>query len=413
MGSSRLPGKVLLDLHGKPVLLHVVNRVLRSTQLDTIIVATTNNQEDDAIFHFCESEGVPVFRGSENDVLDRYYQCAKKFGIQDIVRVTADCPLHDPQIIDHVIMEYCKGGNDYVTNTLEYTYPDGFDVEVFSFEALESAWKSAELGSEREHVTPYIRNNPHFRKKNVIAQKKYPIYRFTLDNREDYQFISAIFSGIGSDTFGIDDVISYIDKNPSLLEINQHIGLNDGYLKSLIIDAKKKELSTQNLFLRTLNPDDASESYCSWLNDQDVNAYLETKQTSIMELREYIAERQRSPDCLFFGIFLKENKKHIGNIKLEPISYAEKGATIGILIGDKDSWGKGICTEAINAVIKYAFSILGLNKISLGVVSENIAAIKCYEKAGFTMEKREALTGVNSAMNREKIIMSIHKNSIE
>jgi spore coat polysaccharide biosynthesis protein SpsF len=409
MGSSRLPGKVLLDLHGKPVLWHVINRVSQSTRLDQVIVATTNTPEDDAIVRFCERDGFPCFRGSENDVLDRFYQCAKKFGITHIVRVTADCPLHDPHIIDYAIDEYLKGGYDYVTNTLEYTYPDGLDVEVFSFEALESAWKNAHLGSEREHVTPNIRNSPRFRKKNVAAPEKYPLYRLTLDNREDYRFISAIFSGIGKDAFGLDEVVTYINKNPGLLEINQHIGLNEGYLKSLIQDAKTTELETPNLLLRPLVPDDASERYCEWLNDSEVNRHLETKQISLKELRDYIAEKHESPECIFLGIFSKETKKHIGNIKLEPISYAEKTATIGILIGDKNSWGKGICTEAITAVVEYALSTLGLHKISLGVVSENLAAIKCYERAGFTLEKREVLTGVNAATNREKIIMSVNK----
>ena len=233
MGSTRLPKKVMLNILEKPVLWHVVNRVSKARLIDGLIVATTVNSEDDVIIEFCESKGVLVFRGSENDVLDRYYQCAKKYNVKDIVRITADCPLHDPNVIDLVIKEYLKDGYDYVTNTFEYTFPEGFDVEVFSFEALENAWKNAKLPSEREHVTSYIRNKEKFKKKNVYSNKKYPIYRGSLDHSEDYEFIKRIYEGIGREMFYIDDVVNYIKKHPELLKINQHIKINEGHLKSL------------------------------------------------------------------------------------------------------------------------------------------------------------------------------------
>jgi len=240
MGSTRLPRKVMLGILGKPVLWHVINRISKSRLIDGLFVATTVNSEDGVIVEFCKSNGVLVFRGSENDVLDRYYLCAKKYNIKDIVRITADCPLHDPNIIDMVINEYLKGDYDYASNTIEYTFPDGFDVEIFSFIALEDAWKNAKLPSEREHVTPYIRKNEKIKKKNIFSNKKYPIYRCSLDNPEDYEFIKRIYEGIGKDMFYIDDIINYLRGHQELLKINQHIKINEGYLKSLKEDEKLK-----------------------------------------------------------------------------------------------------------------------------------------------------------------------------
>ena len=132
-----------------------------------------------------------------------------------------------------IINEYQAGSYDYVSNTLRYTFPDGFDVEVFSFNVLEAAWENAELPSEREHVTPYIRDNDKFKKKNVFSNKKYPLYRCTLDYAEDYDFIKKIYEGIGKEMFHIDDVINYLKKHNELLRINQHITMNEGYSKSL------------------------------------------------------------------------------------------------------------------------------------------------------------------------------------
>jgi len=233
IGSTRLLRKVMLNILGKPVLWHVVNRVSKARLIDGLIVATTVNSEDDIIVEFCKSNNIVVFRGSENDVLDRYYQCAKEHNIKDIVRITSDCPLHDPNVIDMVITEYLKWDYDYVCNTIEYTFPDGFDVEVFPFTALEDAWKNAKLASEREHVTPYIRKSEKFKKKNVFSNKKYPIYRCSLDHSEDYEFIKRIYEGIGREMFYIDEVIGYLEEHPELLKINQHIKINEGYFKSL------------------------------------------------------------------------------------------------------------------------------------------------------------------------------------
>ena len=231
MGSTRLPRKVMLNISGKPVLWHVVNRVSKARLIDRLIVATTANSEDDIIVEFCRNNDISVFRGSENDVLDRYYQCAKEYNIKDIARITSDCPLHDPNVIDMVINVYLNGNYDYVSSA--YAFPDGFDVEVFSFNALENAWENAKLPSEREHVTPYIQKNEKIKKKTAYPNKKYPLYRCSLDHLEDYEFIKKVYEGIGREMFYIDDVVSYIKNHTELLKINQHIRINESYLKSL------------------------------------------------------------------------------------------------------------------------------------------------------------------------------------
>lgn len=232
MGSSRLPGKVLKTIKDKTILGYVIDSVSKSNYIDNIVIATTDNDDDYAIVEYCEENNLNVFRGSENDVLDRYYQCAKKNKAKNIVRITADCPLHDYKVIDKVIEEFINSDYDYVTNTFEYTYPDGMDVEIFTFEALENAWKNSKLLSEREHVTPYIRNNK-FKVKNVYSDKENPIYRLTLDEPEDFVFIESIINGIGRDDFNLEDIIEFLENKPELLEINNSFGINEGYEKSL------------------------------------------------------------------------------------------------------------------------------------------------------------------------------------
>jgi spore coat polysaccharide biosynthesis protein SpsF (cytidylyltransferase family) len=411
MNSTRLPGKVMKPLLGQPVLYHVFMRIADSKCLEEIVVATTTDSSDDCINEFCDKEGIPVFRGSENDVLDRYYQCALHYKADTIVRITADCPLHDATIIDKAIKEYLEGGYDYVTNTLKYTYPDGMDVEVFSFKVLERAWKNARLESEREHVTPYIRTDPRTRSKNIVASKVYPPCRLTLDTPEDYLFITLIFEGMNRYCFSLEETIAYLKKNQELLTINQHIGMNEGYLKSLIQDAKKHILTTDRILLRELNSGDVTEQYCQWLNDPEVNQFLETKGSTILGIQTFIAEKNNRPDCILWGIFIKETNKHIGNIKLEPINFTTKEAEIGIMIGERSVWGKGYCQESVRLVTKYAFSTMGLTKIKLGVIVENVNAINCYKKSGFVIEKTKPYTGINRDKYKNSFSMSISKGS--
>ena len=242
LGSSRLPGKTLMVIEGETLLGHLVRRITPSKYLTDIIIATTTEKRDDAIVSFAEQRGLKFFRGSEHDVLDRFYQTAVAFHLETIVRVTPDCPLMDYRVIDLVIKEYIRGPYDYVSNILPPTYPDGLDTEVFSFSALEQAWNNAALKSEREHVTPYIRNHPErFRIGNVRCTENLSALRWTVDTTRDLEFVQAIYAHFQSRPFGMDEILELLRKRPELKAVNVGIERNDGYQKSLREDASIKE----------------------------------------------------------------------------------------------------------------------------------------------------------------------------
>jgi len=245
-GSQRLPGKVLRLIAGKPVLEHIIDRVRRARRIQEIIVATTILKEDLGIVSLCASKGVRVYCGSENDVLDRYYQAARLAQAKHIVRITGDCPLIDPKVIDKVIARYERSAADYSSNVLAHTFPDGQDVEVFSFKALGKAWKEARLLSEREHVTPYIWKNPRlFALSGIEHKKDLSDKRWTLDNPEDLRFISKIYKHLykKSPLFGMEDVLKLLKKHPEYEIINAKISRNEGYAKSLTNDTTIKKES--------------------------------------------------------------------------------------------------------------------------------------------------------------------------
>ena len=250
MGSTRLPAKVMKDLAGKPVLAHIVQRVSLATKIDGILVATTNEPADDVIESFCDKNNIRVFRGSSMDVLKRYADAAQlmvKGGkkIQYVVRITADCPLLDPAIVDKVISTAVDGKYDYVSNTLEPTYPDGLDVEVFTYQSLIEADKKALLPSEREHVTPYIKKDTTFRKFNVTNDIDLSSLRWTLDQEEDLRFITEIYKSLyhPSGIFYMGDVLNLLENKPWLTAINSTITRDEGYKKSIREDKMKQTRS--------------------------------------------------------------------------------------------------------------------------------------------------------------------------
>jgi len=249
LGSTRLPRKVLIKLEGKTVLEHVVARVKASRLVDHIMVATTNSRKDNEIVKLCRLLGVQVYTGSEDDVLDRFYQAAKLFKSRnvDIIRITADCPLIDPEVISKVIELHLKERADYTTNTLSETFPDGEDVEVFTFAALEKAWKFASLDSEREHVTPYIKNNSSkFKTVNLKCEADLSKKRWTLDEERDFEFIKTVYKDLylKNKLFGMEDILRYIKKYPEVENINKGIIRNEGYLKSL--EAERNLIAKRN-----------------------------------------------------------------------------------------------------------------------------------------------------------------------
>ena len=233
IGSIRLPKKVIKKIEGKTVLEHVVNRVRGIKNSYKIVIATTDKKEDNVLERIAQKLKVAVFRGSKNDVLDRFYQAAKLFKIDPIVRITADCPLLDPQVAEKVIALYAKGDCDYVSNVHPPTFPDGMDVEVFSFQLLEKSWQEAKLPFEREHVTSYIVKNPKiFRLKNVVYDKDFSNLRLTLDEKEDLILIRKIYKELFSQNtfFGLDDIIKLLKNKPELMKINEKFTRNKGFL---------------------------------------------------------------------------------------------------------------------------------------------------------------------------------------
>jgi len=223
MESTRLPGKVLKDIHGKSMLARVVERTAKAETIDTVIVATTTHENDNPITQECKKLTIPVFRGSSEDVLDRYYQAAKKYGIDTIVRITSDCPLIDPEIIDMVVNRFkdAEGACDYCTNVMnmkERTFPRGLDVEVIAFNTLEKVAFEITEPEFREHVTVFIRENPEkFRVLSVKNKEGFSNHRWTVDRDEELTFVRSVYSHLGSEgDFTWRDVLSFLSEHPEL-----------------------------------------------------------------------------------------------------------------------------------------------------------------------------------------------------
>ncbi|HEV8052354.1 MAG TPA: glycosyltransferase family protein [Parachlamydiaceae bacterium] len=228
MGSTRLPGKPLKKVLNRPLLSFQVERLRRAQLVDEIIIATTTEPQDDLIVQFCKDEKIAYYRGSALDVLDRYRQAAKNAHADIVVRVTGDCPLIDPEEVDKVIKFYLDHlpEYDYVSNSLERTYPRGLDTEIFSMAMLEEASKEAKLPSEREHVTLYFYTHPEsYSLKNVAHSKDLSNYRWTVDTTEDFELITKILETLypSNPDFKMDDILHLLDKHPEWNLINAHI----------------------------------------------------------------------------------------------------------------------------------------------------------------------------------------------
>lgn len=226
MGSTRLPGKVLKRLGERLVLEQVIFQLEHTKELNGVVVATSTEKEDDPIYDLCISKNWSVHRGDLKDVLDRYYGAASKFDVTTVVRITSDCPLIDPFVVDKVVRLYKSGSFAYASNINPPTFPDGLDCEVFSYEALSRARKDAKDPIEREHVTPYIRNHPElFPKANLTNDPDLSSYRWTLDREEDYQFLSKVVSKLANkrEVITYQTVLEILKDNPELASINQHI----------------------------------------------------------------------------------------------------------------------------------------------------------------------------------------------
>ena len=243
--SQRLPKKVLKKILNKPMIWYVLKRIKRIKQIEQIVIATTMEKNDNTIVEIAKKNRVPVFRGENLDVLDRFYNCAKKFNADPIIRITSDCPLIDPFLVDEIIDFYLNHDFDYVSNTIDPTYPDGLDTEIFSFKTLENAARNAKMKSEREHVTPYIKN--HYKKFRLYSYRNrqdFSSYRWTVDEKEDLMFIRKIYSKMKPRiVFRYQDVLQILSDFPDLLKINKNFKRNKGYEKSVKYDRVLKKIN--------------------------------------------------------------------------------------------------------------------------------------------------------------------------
>lgn len=242
--SSRLPGKVLKTILGKPMILYELERLKRSKRIDKIVLATSQDESDNGLANSVVDNGFEAYRGSLDDVLDRYYQCAKQYQPEHVVRITGDCPVIDWRIVDAVIGAHLTEGNDYTATSEEY--PDGLDSEIVRFSALEQAWKDARMSSEREHVTLYIRNHAdQFRCGQIVCRQNLNKLRWTVDEPQDFEFIRQVYEELygQNNDFSMQDILQLLKRRPELLAINQGIQRNAGLLKSLRED---KELEERN-----------------------------------------------------------------------------------------------------------------------------------------------------------------------
>lgn len=237
-GSSRLPAKILKEVNGITLLEYHLRRILQSKMISSLKVATTVEESAEKIVNISNHLGINTYKGSINDVLDRFYQTAKPENPDYVVRLTSDCPLIDPEIIDSVIQLCINSDADYASNTLELTFPDGMDCEVFKFQALEKAWKEATLKSDREHVTPYIWRNSTlkgghlFKSVNYTNDKNWGDYRITVDTIEDFEVVKNIIEQQGIDG-RCADYVKYLDNHKEVQHLNQMYERNEGFIKSL------------------------------------------------------------------------------------------------------------------------------------------------------------------------------------
>ncbi len=234
MDSTRLGGKILRILGDREVLWHVVDRSRRIRQVDQVVVATTVKPTDDVTASFCRDNGIDCFRGSDEDVLDRFYGAAREYGADHIVRITADCPVLDPVIVEGIIDAYFREGYDVCRPGTEF--PDGLDCAIFSFAVLEDTWKNATLPSDREHISPYMeRHTDRYRVGMVDTLTGLGHHRWTLDEPEDYQFLQELFKRLyrPGEVFLTADILAVLEREPELIKINSAFARNEGYLKSL------------------------------------------------------------------------------------------------------------------------------------------------------------------------------------
>lgn len=229
MNSTRFPKKVMRKINGVPMIELLLKRLSLAKSIDKIILATSDNIVNEELVRFVTNLGYEVFAGSENDVLDRYYGAAAKYTPQTVIRITGDCPLMDPGLVDEIVNVFYESGVDYLSNTIVPTYPDGLDIEVFTYDSLKTAAEKADLPYDREHVTPFLRNSGMFRIKNFENSTDLSAERWTVDESNDFEVIKNVFNQFHPiTTFKWTEVMELKNQKPELFEANSKLIRNEG-----------------------------------------------------------------------------------------------------------------------------------------------------------------------------------------
>jgi len=247
MGSTRFPNKIVADICGKTMLERVIEKLSASKKIDQIVVATTNSISDLPIIQYCKDHQIHCFAGSEEDVLARYYEAAKKFSAEVVIRVTSDCPLFDAGVLDEGLNEFISGDYDYVTNILPPSYPDGLDYSIIRFKLLEDAFQEAKLSSEREHVVPWIwkqcplQGGKRYRALNMSMRGNFSEMRWTVDYPQDLDLVKRVYAHFANRSFNWVETSQFMFSHPEIFKINQSIIRDEGYFKSVANDREVKK----------------------------------------------------------------------------------------------------------------------------------------------------------------------------
>jgi len=381
--STRLPGKVLMDIEGKPMLWHVINRLKFSEKLDNIILAIPDTKESDVLEKFVKENNIKYFRGSKEDVLSRYYETAKKFKIDVIVRITSDCPLIDPKIVDLVIQKHLDSETDYTSNTLERTFPRGLDVEVFNFKVLEKTQKEARKNYQREHVTPYICENPKiFKLQNIKAKGKLrrPELRLTVDTKEDLKLIREIYRHLYKlrKIFYTEEIIDLFNNHQELIKINEKVRQKNW---------ANEIMRSSNISIRIRKANFSDVEFLWYLRNQpDVYRYFKKpKRVSWEEHIKWIV-----PIILRMhkkNIFIIENDSlPIGQIRFDYDKEKRAQMSISLL---KEFRGKGIATQSFKKAIKILKKEKKIRTFFAEVHKDNTFSQKFFENLNFKLTSKK------------------------
>jgi len=381
--STRLPGKVLMDIEGKPMLWHVINRLKLSKKINEIILAIPNTKENDILEKFAKDNKVKYFKGSEEDVLSRYYEAAKEFKSDIVVRITSDCPLIDPQVVDLVIEKHLNSGADYTSNVLQRTFPRGLDIEVFNFKVLEKTQKEARKNYQREHVTPYIYEHPEiFELQHIEAKGKLrrPELRLTVDTKEDLKLIREIYRHLYKlrKIFYTEEIIDLFNNHQELIKINEKVRQKNW---------ANEIMRSSNISIRIRKANFSDVEFLWYLRNQP-DVYRYSKKPKRVSWEEHI--KWIVPIILRMhkkNIFIIENDSlPIGQIRFDYDKEKRAQMSISLL---KEFRGKGIATQSFKKAIKILKKEKKIRTFFAEVHKDNTFSQKFFENLNFKLTSKK------------------------